>query len=168
MFEVGDFVSKIGDGICRIQQITGMAFGGKEKREYFVLEPLSKAGSRVFVPVETAESRMRAVMSKSDALALIEKIPDLALILADNEKQREQQYHSAVQSNEPEQWARVIKTIYVRREERIAAGKKNTAIDDRYYKIAESCLFSELKLTLGEDQKTVFTRIKTAAEKHRF
>ncbi len=164
MFETGDFVSKVSDGICRILQISEMSFGGSEKREYYVLEPLAKAGNRVFVPVENAEKRIRPVMTRAEALQLVERIPALSPILVENEKQRERQYHDALQSNSPEQWAQVIKTIYVRREERMAAGKKNTAMDERYFKIAEDCLYSELELTLGEDHSAVFSRIKSAAE----
>ncbi len=164
MFKAGDLVSKIGDGICRVTQISDLAFGGKPKRAYYELEPIAKSGSKIFIPVANSEDRMRAVMNQSQALELIDKIPSLEPVTVDNEKQREHQYQMALQSNRPEQWAQVIKTIYYRREERFAEGKKNTSVDNRYFKIAEDCLYSELSVVLGEDQPAIVTRIETAAK----
>ncbi len=164
MLNVGDYVSKIGDGVCRISQISDMAFGGKTKRSYYEMEPVAKPGSKIFVPSDAADNRVRPVMTRAEALLLIDKIPSLPPILVENEKQREQLYQQAMQSNDPAQWVKIIKTIYYRREERTAAGKKITNVDQRYFKLAEECLYAELSLVLNEDRSSVISRIEAASK----
>jgi len=39
--------------------------------------------------------------------------------------------------------------LYQRKKERLAQGKKATAVDERYMKAAENGLYGELSLTLG-------------------
>ena len=46
-------------------------------------------------------------------------------------------------------WISIIKTLYFRKKERIAQGKKITSLDERYLKAAENELYGELSLTLG-------------------
>ena len=45
-------------------------------------------------------------------------------------------------------WISIIKTLYFRKKERIAQGKKITSLDERYLKATENELYSELSLIL--------------------
>ena len=47
------------------------------------------------------------------------------------------------------------KTLYLCRQERVEAGKKNTAVDERYFKLAENHLHSELAFALQVDKEKV-------------
>lgn len=49
---------------------------------------------------------------------------------------------------------KIIKNMYLRRQERISSGKKATVLDDRYFKLAEDKLYSEL----------VFATVKTETD----
>ena len=49
----------------------------------------------------------------------------------------------------------ITKNLYRRKKERMDAGKKCTAIDERYFKLAENQLFAELAFALGEDKKNI-------------
>ena len=42
-----------------------------------------------------------------------------------------------------------MKTLYLRKKERVAQGKKVTSLDEKYMKAAENELYSELSMTLG-------------------
>lgn len=44
----------------------------------------------------------------------------------------------------------IIKNIYHRKKVRNEQGKKNTAVDERYFKIAENTLYSELAFAVGK------------------
>ena len=46
-------------------------------------------------------------------------------------------------------WVSIVKTLYLRKKERTAQGKKVTSLDERYMRAAENELYSELSLTLG-------------------
>ncbi|MCX4321156.1 MAG: CarD family transcriptional regulator, partial [Lachnospiraceae bacterium] len=58
-------------------------------------------------------------------------------------------------------WIKIIKTLYQRKRERLARGKKTTAMDERYLRMAEENLYSELSLVLGvprEDMEDYITQ----------
>ena len=50
---------------------------------------------------------------------------------------------------------KIIKTLYVRQEQKLAEGKKNTAGDEKYFHIAEERLYGELAISLDMDKKDV-------------
>jgi CarD family transcriptional regulator len=70
----------------------------------------------------------------------------------DNDKQREQKYKEAIHSCEPEKLVSIIKNMYNRKLIRTAQGKKNTAVDDRYFKLAENNLYTELAFAMEKDK----------------
>ena len=53
------------------------------------------------------------------------------------------------------QWVQVIKALLIRKEEREANGKKATVTDERYMKLAEDGLYSELSLVMGKDREEI-------------
>ena len=57
-------------------------------------------------------------------------------------------------------WVTIIKTIYIRRQERMAQGKKVTSTDERYFKLAEDSLYSELGFAMNMDKEDVSDFIK--------
>ena len=87
-------------------------------------------------------------MTKQEAEQLIEEIPAIDTLTIDNDKQRETMYKECLKSCSSKELVRVIKTIYERRRTRMACGKKATAMDERYIKLAEDNLYSELSLLL--------------------
>ena len=94
-------------------------------------------------------------MSKKDALELIESIKDIDEAYIENEKEREKTYKEALNSRDPKRLVGIIKTLYLRKQERVVAGKKNTAVDERYFKLAENHLHSELAFALQVDKEKV-------------
>ena len=54
-----------------------------------------------------------------------------------------------MKSCECKDWVKIIKTLYLRKKERIAQGKKTTAMDEKYLRMAEENLYTELSLALG-------------------
>ena len=60
---------------------------------------------------------------------------------------------------------RIIKTMYYRRKARIESGKKSTAIDERYFRIAENRLYEEFALALGIDREEIKDYIRNYIEK---
>ena len=77
-----------------------------------------------------------------------------------NDKQREATYKEAMRTCDYRAWVSIVKTLYVRREERISQGKKITALDERYMKVAENELYSELSLSLGVPKEDMERYIK--------
>ena len=151
MFKKGYFVVNTNNGICEINDIVTMNMSGTNK-EYYMLIPITEKTAKVYIPVDLAQQRIRSAMTKEEAWALIESIPDIDEAYIENEKERELTYKEALNSRNPKKLVGIIKTLYLRRQERAEAGKKNTAVDERYFKLAENHLHSELAFAMQVDK----------------
>jgi CarD family transcriptional regulator len=149
VFEKGEYVVCGNKGVCLVEDITTLNISGVDKaREYYILKPLYVSGSTVYVPVDAAEESMRKVLSKSEAEALIKEIPDIPMISIANDKLLEQEYRVCMKSNNCQELVKVIKTIYTRKQKRTEAGRKVTAVDAKYFRMAEDSLYGELAVAL--------------------
>lgn len=147
MFEKGCYVVNANNGICEIRDIVTMDMGSGEK-EYYVLVPIEESTAKVFLPVDIAEKRIRLAMNMDEAWSLIKEMKAVDEALVENEKEREKLYKEAINSRDPKQLISIMKTLYIRRQKRLEEGKKTTAVDDRYFKLAENQLYGELAFAL--------------------
>ena len=161
MFEIGELIIYGGNGVCRVEKIgpidTGM---GTKGRMYYTLNPLKNKDSRIFTPVDNEKVIMRPTMTKEDALALIDQIQNVETLWIGDERRRETEYKEAVRKCDCREYVKIIKTIYLRKEARLADGKKVTAVDERYYAIAEENLYGELAVALGMDRDQTKTFVE--------
>ncbi len=149
MFEKGEYVVSGNKGVCVVDNITTLDISGLDKeREYYILKPIYVAGSTVYIPVDTAEGTLRRVLSREEADKLIQGIPDIPLITSANDKLLEQEYRGCMRTNDCTEWIRIIKTIYLRKKKRLEAGRKVTAVDAKYFRLAEDNLYGELAVSL--------------------
>lgn len=61
---------------------------------------------------------------------------------------------------------RIIKTTYLRKQDRLEQGKKSTAVDEYYLTLAEKLFFSELCFVLKKDKEEIHNLIAEAVNKH--
>ena len=156
MFAIGEYVVCGNKGVCVVENITRLDISGVDKeREYYILKPLYLAGSTVYVPVDSPKESMRRVLKKEEAQKLIQTIPRIPLIDITNEKLSEQAYRECMRTNSCEDWVRIIKTIYLRKQKRIQAGRKVTAVDAKYFHLAEESLYGELAVALDMSRDAV-------------
>ena len=148
MYQKGDYVVKIPEGICKIEDVMQLDIYDTDK-EYSMLVPISEKSSKIYIPTDNAEGRIRKVISKEEALKFIKSIPEVDAKDIPNEKMREQEYKTSILSCNNEKIVSIIKSIYARRQERMEQGKKITTTDDKYFKRAEDVLFSELSFVLN-------------------
>ncbi len=150
MYSVGDYVVKANSGVCRVEDITSLDLSDAgEGRLYYLLIPQDDRGAKVYVPVDTGSASLREVLSEQSAWDIIEKIPDIDETSIPDEKLREQEYKDALKSTDPELLVGVIKNIYMRCRERYKQGKKSTSVDEKYFRLAEQALYSELAFAIG-------------------
>lgn len=167
MFKKGEYVVCGNKGVCVVEDITTLDISGVDKkREYYILKPVYMAGSTVYVPVDTSKESMRNVLTKAEADQLISGIPDIPLITITNDKLLEQEYKGCMKTNSCEELIRIIKTIYLRRQKRLEEGRKVTAVDAKYFRLAEETLYGELAISLDMSRNDVETYISGEMEKH--
>lgn len=150
MFEKGEYIVYGTSGVCRVEEITTMNMRGVPRdRLYYVLAPSSQKGGKIFTPVDNEKTMMRRVINQEEASRLIDEIPNIEELWIANEKLREDQYKACMRSCDCREWIRIIKTLYVRKMARTAQGKKVTSTDEKYLRMAEDFLYSELEIPLG-------------------
>ena len=154
MFEKGDYIVYGAAGICQVKEIGTLSMKAADKdRLYYTLEPLNSKGSSVYTPVDNTKVVIRRILSKKEAEQLICDIPHIEALWVENDKQREQVYRESARKCDCREWIRIIKTLYLRKQDRIAHGKKVTATDERYLHRAEESLYSELSIPLGVEKE---------------
>ncbi len=165
VFQKGERVVCGNKGVCEVGEITTLDISGIDKeREYYILKPLYLSSSTVYIPVDTAEGSMRKVLAHEEAESLIHSIPQIPLITIANDKLLEQEYKNCLKTSNCGDLIRIIKTIYLRKKKREEAGRKETAIDARYFRIAEDHLYGELAVSLGMPRENVENYITQAME----
>ena len=102
-----------------------------------------------------------------EANELILQIPEIKESWIVSERERQNHYKKALQSNDPKQLIGIIKLIYQRKKARQAQGKKTTAVDEQYFAVAESRLYSELQYALNTTRSDVEMMIRQSCEKDR-
>ena len=141
-------------GVCVVENIAALDISGVDKeRQYYILKPKYQSGSTVYVPVDSPRDSMRHVLEKEEAQRLIAAIPEIPLLSITNEKLSEQTYRECLRTGSCEEWVRILKTICLRKEKRLKAGRKVTAVDAKYFRMAEDSLYGELAVALDMNRK---------------
>ena len=131
--------------VCKIKEIKENKFMGNT---YYVMTPIDDESLIINIPVNS--NLLRKVISSEEAKILIEKIPNISPITNINEKNVETQYKELLNTDNHENLVKIIKTTYLRNENRINNKKKISDKDDKYFNLAEKYLYNELSISLNE------------------
>lgn len=161
MFEVGDFIIYGSNGVCRVENVGSMDMKGvPSDKMYYTLVPVYSSKSKVFTPVDNAKVIMRPVISEQEAYELIDHIKEMQGFSIEDEKNRDIVFKEALKKCDCRELIRIIKTVYEKKLARQAEGKKMTAGDERYFKIAEENLYGEFAVALGIKKEEVGSLIE--------
>lgn len=154
MFQKGDYVIYGNNGACIVDDIGPLDIPGvPEERVYYTLVPFYTRDSRLFVPADHTGAVLRALVSKEEILRLLEEIPSIEPLFVQDEKQREARYKETIRTCDCRELIRVMRTIEQRKKSRLAIGKKMTASDEKYFRIAQDNLCGEFAISLGIDRR---------------
>ena len=156
MFEIGQYVNYGKHGVCVVEDITHMDIPGADKDKlYYVLSKVYTKGNKIYTAVDNKKVLMREILTKSEAEELIAEIPHIEQLVVANDKSRNDRYKDAMMTCDCRQWVKVLKSLYNRKQECIARGRKVAVTDERFYKDAEDHLYGELALSLGIEKDEV-------------
>ena len=156
MYEIGDLIVYAGEGVCRVEEIGVPPMTGINKqRQYYTLKPLYRAGM-VYAPVDT-QVFMRPVITREDAEALIDRIPEIEPVVYENSNLRflNEYYQAQLQNYNCEGLIKLIRSTRAKREVMIGRGKKLGLVDERYMKRAQDMLHGEFAVALGIERNEV-------------
>jgi CarD family transcriptional regulator len=156
MYQIGDYIVKPMNGVCKVADIVHLDMSMADKdRQYYLLIPLEDASGKIYVPTDASNTAVRKVMSEGEAREFIDEIPKIEATWIDNERKRQEKYKEVVKSCDPKALVGIIKMAYIRRRKRMEQGKKNTVVDERYFKMAENHLYSELGFALHKERQEI-------------
>lgn len=142
MYKIGDFVVYKRD-VCRVVDY-------KEKHikdiDYYSLVPIFDTTLKIDVPVNSGF--LRDVLSKNEIEAIIDNIVNVDVIDIPD-KMIENEYKRLLHDGGYEGLIKIIKTTYIRNNDRLSNKKKISEKDDNYFKLAEKYLYSEFSVVLG-------------------
>lgn len=156
MFETGTYIVCGQHGVCRVEGVGKLQLTeASGDKEYYTLSKVYSRGGMLYVPADSEKIVMRPVISKEEAEELIEHMREIDLLQIDNEKRKEEIFKQAFRTCDSREWVKVIKTLYERKKDRLAKGKKVTASDERFLRTAEDNLFGELAISLDIEKNDV-------------
>ena len=97
MFHVGEFVVYGSQGVCKVTDVGCLNLpGAPDDRLYYTLEPCHILGGKVFTPVDNQKAIIRPVISKDEAITLIDDMTDIETLWVPDERKRESYYKDAL------------------------------------------------------------------------
>lgn len=144
MYKVNDYVI-CRHNVCKIKSI-------KDKK-FYIMTPIDDESLIINIPVNS--NFLRNVISSEEAKILIKKIPNISPLTDINEKNVETQYKELLNTDNLENLVKIIKTTYLRNENRINNKKKISDKDDKYFNLAEKYLYNELSISLNETIESI-------------
>lgn len=157
MYQVGELILYGGTGVCRVADIVAKRFSRTEPEKlYYVLTPLYSSGT-ITTPVENGKVFTRPVISRDEAIDLIDTIPSIHAEAYHNSnlQQLESHYRAELESHDCHDLLRLTMSTYQKKIEREQAKLKFGAVDRRYMERAENLLFGELAVALDIERDSV-------------
>ncbi|MBR6533409.1 MAG: CarD family transcriptional regulator [Clostridia bacterium] len=149
MYKIGDKVIYGQTGVCEVTDICEKAFIKNQKREYYVLKPYNFENNIIYAPVNDNKVFMRELITKSEAEDLIKSIPIIVEKLSKSEEATKEDYIAKINNHSLEELVELTAIIYSKKLSVAKMKKRLNAIDEKYIKIGENLLFSELSAVLG-------------------
>ena len=115
MYKENDYLVYKKD-VCKVREIKKNIINGND---YYILIPLKDKSLTIEVPVENSLGHIRDIISREDAEKLIENIPNIQILDNIDERFIEKTYKDLLYKGELEDLVKIIKTTYIRNDNRI-------------------------------------------------
>lgn len=158
MFNIGDYVVYKKE-VCRISEYKNKFINNTD---YYSLVPIMDSSLKIEVPVSS--EFIRSVIDRDKANDIIDNIVNIGVITS-NDRMIENEYKSLLMDGSYEALIKIIKTTYLRNNERINSKKKISEKDSNYFNLAERYLYSEFAIALDMDYDKVRDYIIDRIEK---
>ena len=151
-YQVGDFLVHEGSGVCQIEDIDDMELMGKGSRKtYYCMAPVFKEGAKVFTPITGSTVKLRPVAEEARFNYILDNIDEIECIKEPNDRMLQEKFKEVMSEFTPEALARVVKTVLLRKWQRLESGKKVMALDEKTLSVAGRKLYEEMAFAMHKD-----------------
>ncbi|MGN0627769.1 MAG: CarD family transcriptional regulator [Oscillospiraceae bacterium] len=150
MFSIGEFLVYGSSGVCRVEDICERDCGNG-KREYYVLQPVYDNRSTLYIPTDSEKlaTHAKALLTEQEIYEIIDNMPEESFDWIANDRERTDAFRNILEEGSRKDIARLMRTIYLRKTELAARGKKLRSADETMMQRAEKLLFGEFAWVLG-------------------
>ena len=137
-------------GLCKVVDKCTKKFGD-ENNEYYILKPVNDERSTIYVPADNEEliKKIRKVLTEAEVYDLIRDMPNEETIWINDDRARNDNFKHILDNGDRKDLIKIIKTLYSRKKELSASGKKLRAADEEAMLRAENMLYDEFALVLN-------------------
>lgn len=161
MFKIDDFVVYGINGVCKVIDVCPSPFDKRDTRLFYVMQPLFGVGnSTIYTPADNEPQRIRPLISRADAEALVSAPPAIETVQVEIEKKRRDAYHAVMQEGSPLSYLKILKSVKLRRIETSENKKHLPDVDVEYEAKAKKCLYGELAVALDREYGDIEPMIK--------
>ncbi|KDR96718.1 transcriptional regulator, CarD family [Peptoclostridium litorale DSM 5388] len=151
MFKINDYVMYGSMGVCQIIDISKEKYLNlsSDETEFYVLQTVYNNKMTIKTPVNNPKVSMREIITKDDVLSLISTISETETMWVNDDRKRNTDFRAALRRGTSEDYIKIIKTLYLEKKEKSAAGKKLRKMDEEIMKAAEKQLYEEFAIALN-------------------
>ena len=149
MYQPGETVFYGTEGVCRVDEIREMKVGG-EMAEYYVLRPIYREGTTVFVPMKNEQlmSRMRPLLTEAEINRMIDEVNEEDKDWIEDASERKAEFQRILLSADRRELLSMVRVLYLRRQNLQTCGKRLRANDEQMLRDAEKLLDEEFSVVL--------------------
>ena len=159
MFNVNDYLVYKRD-VCQVKEIKEI-----NNEEYYALMPLRDKSLSILVPTNNKMGYIRKIISKEEAEELINSILDVDVLDNMDDKYIDKTYKELINNGNLKDLIRIIKTTYLRNENRLKSNKKVSDKDKSYFDMAEEYLYTEMSIALGKSYEDTKNYVISSVDK---
>ena len=149
MYQAGETVFYGTEGVCRVVEIREMKVGG-EMADYYVLRPIYREGTTVFVPLknELLVSRMRPLLTRDRIDRMIDEVNEEDKDWIEDASERKAEFQRILLSADRRELLSMVRVLYLRRLNLQTCGKRLRSNDEQMLRDAEKLLDEEFSVVL--------------------
>lgn len=153
-------------GVCQVIRREIMSFGAAGSGEYYVLTPMSDPRSYVYVPCDNPELmlRLRPLFTKAQIDEILQAVPEDELCWVEDKNERSVLFRKLISEGDRRQLLRLIRCLYEKKQEKLAAGKKLSAADEAVLVDCVRLVEDEFSVSLGIGRNEVGAYIRKSLD----
>lgn len=163
-FQVGNYVVHSSQGVCLVKDRVFNSFASGSEKEYYVLAPLHDQRNTRYIPVEAAHKSLRDIMSKDQMMNCIKNLPNVIGEINLSKNAKKMFIEQANRSMDTIDKIRLMKTMYLIKEECEKKGKSMSYADEMVLREVENFFFGEISIVMDIPMDEVLSFISMTIE----
>jgi len=149
MLKTGEYVMYSWYGACKVDGVKEEVLDSISK-QYYILKPVNDEKATVMIPISNVQ--VRPVLSKEEAIGLLDSVNEVSVDWIDNSRLRNTRYLQILKDKDSRQLLAMLRLLLKKREELTDSGRKFSMQDTQILELTSNYLISELTVALDMER----------------